>query len=913
MALNIGNLTFGIDANTAGIRKAITAIGALQKATDKLARKQSAEAKKQVSALLNREKALRSAVRETLNLRRAQTAAKAPNEQILRTTLALKVLTTQLARTKVSQTTATRAVDDFKDKINRGRRELALFNREAKTGQTGLSKYSILLRDLESSAVLALGPLSGLGARIRSIGAIISRGPGNFSKIFLGLAIGAVAATIALAKLGSAAVRAGSEFKSLELRFTAATGSAAASKKEMKFVIGIAKSLGLEITGLAKSYTRFIAASQGTSIEGAKSRIIFTQISRAAAALKLSAADVEGVMRAVEQIMSKGTVQAEELRGQLGDRLPGAFRIASEAMGVSTRELNRMLKAGEVMSDEFLPKFARQLELSMGRSAEQNLNTLSGAFALANTNLTLLLVTVDEMTGLSEGVTKAIRVAAEAFDLFNEGLEKAQKLAKIDITAGILPGQFFFRVRKATEDIGTLTSGIIIFREELKSKLNVSSLFADLNDDIKDDLRELTNLNLVMDKVRTMGTGAETTLDFFEKMSELAKLSADDLLLMSEHLSLVTGKEVEANVGSIAEAWAFVAEKLRLANIEFDLLKDAPEAIKEADEALAELKERIRAISEGPAAEQAFDAIASDLRSYVEVLKEAGFEGNELARRTAEYIAGLKEQNRLELQNAETKKALTAATKARNTAADRLYIGVLRAIQALEMLREQNVALASGPESFEYFRKVLAPMAKMEQLLLKAGVDLQIITEILKQYKVELETNLAATDKWARANQKAADAMVNGLERVILEGESVTDMLNNLAKELLRVAIRALFLDKLKNTLFNIFQGGGFPGVIKPPSAPIPTGGTKGLAHGGPIGAGEAKIIGEKGKELFVPGVSGTVIPNNKLGGNTVIINQENNFNGAFADPSVFIPLLEENNQKLKGEILDGFDRGSFA
>ena len=44
-------------------------------------------------------------------------------------------------------------------------------------------------------------------------------------------------------------------------------------------------------------------------------------------------------MLALAQMASKGTVQAEELRGQLGERLPGAFKIAAAAMGVTQAEL----------------------------------------------------------------------------------------------------------------------------------------------------------------------------------------------------------------------------------------------------------------------------------------------------------------------------------------------------------------------------------------------------------------------------------------------------------------------------------------------------------------------------------------------------------------------------------------------
>lgn len=39
------------------------------------------------------------------------------------------------------------------------------------------------------------------------------------------------------------------------------------------------------------------------------------------------------------------------------------------------------------------------------------------------------------------------------------------------------------------------------------------------------------------------------------------------------------------------------------------------------------------------------------------------------------------------------------------------------------------------------------------------------------------------------------------------------------------------------------------------------------MASGGSVHAGKSYVVGEKGPELLVPGVSGTVIPNSELGG----------------------------------------------
>ena len=60
-------------------------------------------------------------------------------------------------------------------------------------------------------------------------------------------------------------------------------------------------------------------------------------------------------------MMSKGKVAAEELRRQLGNTLPGAFTLMAAAMGVSTAKLEEMMKNGELLSEEALPKFAAML------------------------------------------------------------------------------------------------------------------------------------------------------------------------------------------------------------------------------------------------------------------------------------------------------------------------------------------------------------------------------------------------------------------------------------------------------------------------------------------------------------------------------------------------------------------------
>jgi tape measure domain-containing protein len=166
----------------------------------------------------------------------------------------------------------------------------------------------------------------------------------------------------------------------------AAAGSANLGAREMEYARTVTKKYGLDLVTTTESYGRFMAAVRGTTMEGEKGRAVFEAVSKASTALGMRADETAGVFKALEQMMSKGKVQAEELRGQLGERLPGAFLMAAKAMGMSTAELDKNLVAGKVMADDLLPKLAAELEKTYGaaaveaaKSAQAEINNFNNA------------------------------------------------------------------------------------------------------------------------------------------------------------------------------------------------------------------------------------------------------------------------------------------------------------------------------------------------------------------------------------------------------------------------------------------------------------------------------------------------------------------------------------------------------
>jgi len=115
--------------------------------------------------------------------------------------------------------------------------------------------------------------------------------------------------------------------------------------------------------------------------------------------------------------MSKGTIQAEELRGQLGEALPGAFGIMAKAVGVTEQELSKMMKAGELLASEVLPKFAKQLEITYGIENINRIETMTTAQNRLSNAWTNFVATISASDGvLTKFLTKTISSLTKVMD-----------------------------------------------------------------------------------------------------------------------------------------------------------------------------------------------------------------------------------------------------------------------------------------------------------------------------------------------------------------------------------------------------------------------------------------------------------------------------------------------------------------
>jgi len=174
---------------------------------------------------------------------------------------------------------------------------------------------------------------------------------------------------------------------------SAILGSTEAAATQFQQLSQFADRYGLNLIAVGEAYKNFAAAAVSANVPLEQTNYIFESVAKAASVLKLSNEDLKGSLNALSQMISKGTVSAEELRGQLGERLPGAFNLAAKAMGVTTAELGKMLQNGEIMAGDLLPKLALELNKTFGDkidgkvdSLQASVNRLSNSFTNAVNN-----------------------------------------------------------------------------------------------------------------------------------------------------------------------------------------------------------------------------------------------------------------------------------------------------------------------------------------------------------------------------------------------------------------------------------------------------------------------------------------------------------------------------------------------
>jgi hypothetical protein len=169
--------------------------------------------------------------------------------------------------------------------------------------------------------------------------------------------------------------------------------------------------------------------------------------------------------------------------------------------------------------------------------------------------------------------------------------------------------------------------------------------------------------------------------------------------------------------------------------------------------------------------------------------------------------------------------------------------------------------------------------ALRKQALNAPYMDESFIQRTLQNYQQLLEGNQQLSlsyDIMAERTRNAEDAMMSwyntsmeSLLDVIFESKNFSSAIGNIAKSLARMAVQILVLEPLANMFRQMVTGTnamGQPTGKAGWGSAVASFGMKlfGFAGGGNPPVGKASLVGENGPELFIPNVSGSVVPAQK-------------------------------------------------
>ena len=176
----------------------------------------------------------------------------------------------------------------------------------------------------------------------------------------------------------------------------------------LSFTRETADTLGLSFKDLASNFGSFTAAATAAGVPLKQQKDLFAAVAKSGQALGLSNDEISGSLLALQQVASKGTVSMEELRGQLGERLPIALAATARGLGVTQQELIKLVESGRLNSTDFFPALTKGLNdltaaTDEAPTAAQNLGKLQNAWddlqtSFGTNQIPIVTATVNRLT-----------------------------------------------------------------------------------------------------------------------------------------------------------------------------------------------------------------------------------------------------------------------------------------------------------------------------------------------------------------------------------------------------------------------------------------------------------------------------------------------------------------------------------
>ncbi|WP_348814079.1 tape measure protein [Flavobacterium maritimum] len=272
---------------------------------------------------------------------------------------------------------------------------------KAKKETEGLDKATNKVNaDVKKLADDGKKSMSGLGDSVKNVGT----------------AMGALFAINKMIDFGSHIAEVTDKTEKLNTQFGLNFGSAGA--KNLEIVDQRAKDLNLSIESNRTGFIAMSTAMNGTNIHGKNLMSIFEGVAVASSVMKLSGKDNEAMLESFGNIAKKRLVDFAGFQSEFGSKIPGAFKIAADSMGMTENKLKQLMENGEVSADKFLPKFAKQIKATFQEGLPAAANSMQAAMNKKENALTGFWEKASSLFG--PGIAELIGTGAGLIDWFGD-------------------------------------------------------------------------------------------------------------------------------------------------------------------------------------------------------------------------------------------------------------------------------------------------------------------------------------------------------------------------------------------------------------------------------------------------------------------------------------------------------------
>jgi len=290
-----------------------------------------------------------------------------------------KKVSAELKKIQSTSTTSIRNLRDYRNAWRDIAAQLDISSKEFKEARTEAARLDAQLAKAEkrrpagggrfASAAKGVGAIAGagvFGGPEGAIGATIGLA-GGVPGAIVGGAIGAQVGQLRKAIGGVAEY--GAELSKLRIALRGVSSTQLDYENSLRLIQQATQDFAIPQSILTKQFTRLQASVQGAGGSVQDTKTAFNGIVAAVRATGGSLQDVDSALTATAQVFSKGKVSAEELRQQIGERLPGAFTLFAESIGKTPQELDKALEQGKVSLQDFLT-FSESLFEKFGETAQ---------------------------------------------------------------------------------------------------------------------------------------------------------------------------------------------------------------------------------------------------------------------------------------------------------------------------------------------------------------------------------------------------------------------------------------------------------------------------------------------------------------------------------------------------------------